>query len=112
MIADDADGETDVIALAIAGDPAALMGVLREDREALIRQVTQARAVQVVQLREELVSLMTILVAQRDALLAVAQSAQAVLDDMPGLRSTFSGDLLARRLERITEMGMMLRGKS
>lgn len=103
-----ADLDVDVIELAAAGDAAALMGVLREDREALIRQVTQARAVQVVQLREELVSLMTILVAQRDALLAVAKSAKAVLDDCPGLLATYAGDLLARRLERIEKVGLTL----
>lgn len=98
--------DIDVIELAAAGDAAALMGVLREDREALIRQVTQARAVQVVQLREELVSLMTSLVAQRDALLA--QSAKAVLDDVPGLLETYAGELLARRLERIGKVGLTL----
>lgn len=100
--------DLDVIEVALAGDAAALMSVLRDDREALIRQVKQARAVQVVQLREELGSLMTSLVAQRDALLAVAQSAKAVLDDCPGLLETYAGELLARRLERIGKVGLTL----
>lgn len=98
----------DVIELAAAGDAAALMSVLMDDREALIRQVKQARAAQVVQLREELVSLLTRLVAQRDALLAVAQSAAVVLDDCPSLRETYAGDMLARRLDRIGKAGLTL----
>lgn len=83
---------------------ARLLTVLRADRAALVNEMRRQRELDLAAV-DDLVGLITTLVAQRDALLQVAVSAEDVLDDMPGLLDTFAGQLLARRVEYVRQGG-------
>lgn len=82
-----------------------LLTVLRGNRQALVNALRRRREVRLAAVSDDLVGLITTLVAQRDALMRVVESAEGVLADMPGLMDTFAGQLMARRVEYVRRGG-------
>lgn len=80
-------------------DLVALLVILRDDPHALVSELHRQQERRLAAVADDLVSIVTDLIRQRDALLRIADSAEKVLADLPGLRQTYAGDLLARRIE-------------
>lgn len=80
-------------------DMVALLIILSDNPLALVDEVRRQQDRRLAAVADDLVSLVTDLIRQRDALLRIADSAEKVLADLPGLRQTYAGDLLARRIE-------------
>ena len=75
-----------------------VLTILRGDMMALVNEMRRQAELRLADVSDEMVGLITTLVAQRDALLRVVESAEGVLTDMPGLLDTFAGQLLAQRI--------------
>ncbi|MGB4803352.1 MAG: hypothetical protein WBV59_11900 [Anaerolineae bacterium] len=88
-----------VDALVNNGDVAGVLDVLRDDPGALMNDVLRRREAHYAAVRDELVHVLTGLVAQRDSLLRIAETAQHLLNDVSALSATYAGDLLSRQLE-------------
>lgn len=82
-----------------------VLTILRGDMAALVNEMRRQAELRLADVSDEMVGLITTLVAQRDALLRVVESAEGVLTDMPGLLDTFAGQLLARRVEYVRQGG-------
>ena len=81
-------------------DLVALLVILRDDPHALVNELHRQQERRLAAVADDLVAIVTDLLRQRDALLRIVESAESVLLDLPGLRQTYAGDLLARQIER------------
>ena len=80
-------------------DLVALLIILRDDPHALVNELHRQQERRLAAVTDDLVAIVTGLIRQRDSLLRIAESAESVLADLPGLRQTYAGDLLARQIE-------------
>ena len=84
-------------------DMVALLIILRDNPHALVDEIRRQQDRRLAAVADDLVAIVTDLIRQRDALLRIADSAEKVLADLPGLLDTYAGDHLARQIETLND---------